>query len=342
MRYLHSKGTIRRALLITLGVAAAVAAVIVGWGWYRYDSAQLSLAQSPTRIQVARGASARTIGQELERRGVGVPAWFFSIVTRLRGDGDRIRSGVYQFSAPLTLHQLLDRMVRGDVLLKDIRFTEGWTFRQMRATIDQHPELQHDTAALTERQILERIGATEAVAEGLFFPSTYYFSPGSSDIEVYRQAYRQLKRLLDEAWAGRAAGLPYDNAYQMLVMASIVEKETGRESDRDKVAAVFVNRLRRGMLLQSDPTTIYGMGDRFDGNLRKRDLQAATPYNTYTRTGLPPTPIALPGKSSLIAATRPAAIPALYFVARGDGTSEFSDDLAAHNRAVQKYQIIRR
>jgi UPF0755 protein len=233
---------------------------------------------------------------------------------------------------------LFDKMVRGEVLLKDIRFTEGWTFRQMRAAIAQNPDLQHDTLELTDRQVLERVGASETHAEGLFFPSTYFFSPGSSDTEVYRQAYRQLKRLLDEAWANRAAGLPYDNPYHALVMASIVEKETGRDSDRDKVAAVFVNRLRRGMLLQSDPTTIYGIGERFDGNLRKRDLQTDTPHNTYTRAGLPPTPIAMPGMASLQATLHPPTSKALYFVARGDGSSEFSEDLAAHNRAVNKYQ----
>jgi UPF0755 protein len=232
--------------------------------------------------------------------------------------------------------------VRVDVLLKDIRFTEGWSFRQMRAAIRQHPDLAHDTAALTDRDLLDKLGATEQSAEGLFFPSTYFFSPGASDMDVYRQAHRLLRKLLDEAWTNRAAGLPLKDAYQALILASIVEKETGRESDRDKVAAVFVNRLRRGMMLQSDPTTIYGMGENFDGNLRKRDLQTATPYNTYTRTGLPPTPIALPGKASLVAATQPASIGSLYFVARGDGTSEFSDDLGAHNRAVQRFQLKQR
>ena len=224
-------------------------------------------------------------------------------------------------------------------MLKDVRFTEGWTFRQMRAALAQTPDLSHDTTELSDVDILQQIGATERNPEGLFFPSTYSFSPGTGDLEIYRQAYKQLKKALDEAWAARAADLPYDTPYQALVMASIVEKETGRESDRDKVAAVFINRLRKGMMLQSDPTTIYGMGDKFDGNLRRRDLTTDSVYNTYTRTGLPPTPIALPGKASIVAATQPAPIAALYFVARGDGSSEFSNDLAAHNRAVGRYQL---
>ncbi|MGD9945474.1 MAG: endolytic transglycosylase MltG, partial [Burkholderiaceae bacterium] len=179
---------------------------------------------------------------------------------------------------------------------------------------------------------------TETQAEGLFFPDTYTFSPGLSDLELYKRAYRSLQQALDAAWQSRQAGLPYRSAYDALIMASIIEKETGRPDERDKVAAVFVNRLKRGMLLQSDPTTIYGLGASFDGNLRKRDLQTHTEFNTYTRAGLPPTPIALVGRASLQAAMQPADIPALYFVARGDGSSEFSDDLASHNRAVWRYQ----
>lgn len=335
-------GRIALSLLRLLGLLAVSALLVAGWGWYRYSQSPVDITGPSARVTVPRGARPKTIADELARRGVDVSPWFFGLVLRLRGDGDRIKSGVYQFAAPLTLRELLDRMVRGEVLLKDIRFTEGWSFRQMRAAIRQHPDLAHDTAAMSDRELLDKLGATEQSAEGLFFPSTYFFSPGASDMDVYRQAHRLLRKLLDEAWTNRAAGLPLKDPYQALILASIVEKETGRESDRDKVAAVFTNRLRLGMMLQSDPTTIYGMGERFDGNLRKRDLQTSTPYNTYTRTGLPPTPIALPGKASLVAATQPAAIGALYFVARGDGTSEFSDDLGAHNRAVQRFQLKQR
>ena len=328
-----------RALGLLFVVALIAGALAAGWAWQRYEQTPLAAVAAPLQITIAKGANARSVALELNRKGVDIPPWLVAWAARLRGDAGQIKSGVYQFDTTITLHALLDKLVRGEVMLKDVRFTEGWTFRQMRATLVQMPDLLHDTAEMTDTDILQKIGATEQNPEGLFFPSTYSFSPGTSDLEIYRQAYKQLKKALDEAWAGRAADLPYDTPYQALVMASIVEKETGREADRDKVAAVFINRLRKGMMLQSDPTTIYGMGDKFDGNLRRRDLTTDSVYNTYTRTGLPPTPIALPGKASIVAATQPAPIAALYFVARGDGSSEFSNDLAAHNRAVGRYQL---
>ena len=290
------------------------------------------------RYTVPKGAGVRTIATGLRGQGIDVSPTRLWLWYKLRRDDGRLKAGTYAFAAPLTVDGLLDKLVRGDVLVTEIRFIEGWTFRQMRAAIDAHPDLGHDTKTLSETDLLGRLGATEQRAEGLFSPDTYAFSPGASDLEIYRQAYRKQQQALQAAWEARDPVLPYRSAYEALVLASIVEKETGQKSERDKVAAVFVNRLRRGMMLQSDPTTIYGLGDRFDGNLRKRDLQADTAYNTYTRAGLPPTPIALPGKASIDAALKPADVPALYFVARGDGTSEFSNDLTSHNRAVSRYQ----
>lgn len=327
------------ALVLAAGLAVAAAAA---WLWQRYEREAVVFRESPVRVEVGKGASARNVAAELNRKGVAVEPWMFALAARYRGDAGSIKAGVYQFESPLTLKSLFDKLVRGEVLLKEIRFIEGWTFKQMRAAVAQQPDLVQDTRELTDADLLRRIGASETFPEGLFFPSTYSFSPGSSDLEIYRQAYRQLKKALEDAWAARAPDLPYGTPYQALVMASMVEKETGRDADRDKVAGVFVNRLRKGMLLQSDPTTIYGLGEAFDGNLRRRDLQTDTPYNTYTRAGLPPTPIALPGRASLVAATRPADTRALYFVARGDGSSEFSDDLAAHNRAVARFQLGRK
>lgn len=226
-----------------------------------------------------------------------------------------------------------------DVLMAEVTIVEGWTWRQMRATIDRHPELAHDTAGKADRELLAMLGSQRAHPEGLFHPSTYRFSPGAPDIDVYRQAFERQASILKELWESRQEGLPLADPYEALVLASIVEKETGRVEDRAKVASVFVNRLRIGMRLQSDPTTIYGLGSRFDGNLRKRDLLEDSAYNTYTRAGLPPTPIALPGKASIAAALNPVATRALYFVARGDGSSEFSESLEAHNRAVARYQL---
>ena len=327
--------------LVTFFVVLAALAAGAGFEWYAYGSRPVPIERSPARFKVERGAGVAGIARAAQQAGVGVPTWRLWLAARLRGDSRAIKAGTYEVAAPLTLAALLDKLVRGDVVLSELTVVEGWTFRQMRAAVARHPELSHDSAGLSDAQVLERVGAVEAQPEGLFFPSTYRFSPGASDIEVFRQAYRLMKRTLDDAWAARGPDLPLADAYQALVLASVIEKETGRDADRDKIAAVFVNRLRRGMLLQSDPTTIYGLGERFDGNLRKRDLLADGPYNTYARPGLPPTPIALPGKASIAAAVRPAPGDMLYFVARGDGSSEFSADLSAHNRAVARYQLRR-
>lgn len=328
------KGRFTRLLILMLMLAAGAGA----WGWYAFTVQPLTFAASPVRFTVPRGASVRTVAADLRAQGVDISPMRLWLWYKLRRYDGRLKAGTYGFAAPLTVDELLGKLVRGDVLLTDIRFIEGWTFRQMREAVDAHPDLVHDTRELAEPALLGLIGAQESRAEGLFFPDTYTFSPGTSDVEIYRQAYRRQQQALRAAWEARDPSLPYATPYEALVMASIVEKETGRAADRAKVAAVFVNRLRRGMLLQSDPTTIYGMGERFDGNLRKRDLQADSVYNTYTRAGLPPTPIALPGRASLEAALAPADTNALYFVARGDGTSEFSDDLSSHNRAVARYQ----
>jgi UPF0755 protein len=320
--------------LVALGAAA-------GWTWWRYERAPLALATPEVQVEIERGAAGPAIGTALRRQGVDVPDWLLQLALRWRGDAPRIRAGNYEIAGPITLRGLLDRLTRGDVTLRDVTLIEGWTFRQVRAALAKHPDLKPDSASLTDAELLARIGAAEPHPEGLFAPDTYAFARGSSDLEVLKRAYRLQQAALKKAWDARMARPdppPYRTPYEALIMASIVEKETGREADRVKVAAVFVNRLKRGMMLQSDPTTIYGLGEAFDGNLRKRDLQADTPYNTYTRNGLTPTPISMPGRASIAAALDPAQIPALYFVARGDGSSEFSNDLAAHNRAVAKYQ----
>lgn len=322
-----------------LGLAAALAAG--SWAWWQYARAPLTLAQPEVQVEIDRGMAGQAIAAALRRQGVAVPDWLFAIALRLRDDGPKIRAGNYELTGPITLAALLDRLTRGDVTLRDITLIEGWTWRQVRAALARSTDLRQDTAALEDQEVLRRVGASEPHPEGLFAPDTYAFARGSSDLEVLQRAYRLQQRRLEEVWQAsreRPDPLPYRTPYEALIMASIVEKETGREADRVKVAAVFVNRLRRGMMLQSDPTTIYGLGASFDGNLRRRDLTADTPYNTYTRTGLTPTPISMPGRASLEAALNPASIPALYFVARGDGSSEFSNDLPAHNRAVARYQ----
>jgi UPF0755 protein len=228
--------------------------------------------------------------------------------------------------------------VRGEFTRADIQFTEGWTFRQIRALLDQHPAVKHDTAGLSEADILQRIGSTEKSIEGWIFPDTYQFAAGTSDLILLRQAYQKTQATLEAEWAKRSPNLPLKTPYDALILASIVEKETGRNDERELVAAVFVNRLKRGMRLQTDPTIIYGLGPAFDGNLRRRDLLTDGVYNTYMRSGLPPTPIAMPGAASIRATLNPAQSKALYFVARGDGSHQFSATLVEHNNAVNKFQ----
>jgi UPF0755 protein len=259
--------------------------------------------------------------------------WF-----RWSGQARKIRAGSYEIETGTTPRQLLDKMVRGDEVLEVVRLIEGWTFRQFRAELAKAPSLKPVSAAMSEAQIMQAIGAPGQPAEGRFFPDTYAYSRGVSDLTVLKRAYRQMQRRLVQAWAERASDTPLRSMDDALTLASIVEKETGVSGDRGLVAGVFVNRLRAGMPLQTDPTVIYGLGERFDGNLRKRDLLADGPYNTYLRAGLPPTPIAMPGLASLKATVRPAPTKALYFVARGDGSSVFSETLGDHNRAVDQYQ----
>jgi UPF0755 protein len=262
------------------------------------------------------------------------------MMTRVLGLQSALKSGNYEFKQGITPYDVLQKIARGDVNEYVATIIEGWTFRHMRAELDSNPALKHDTAGMSDADILKAIGAPETPTgngEGLFFPDTYLFDKDTSDLDVYRRAYRLMKLRIDEAWVARAPGLPYKTPYDALTMASIIEKETGKASDRPMVAGVFANRLRVGMPLQTDPTVIYGMGESYSGHLRKKDLQTDTPYNTYTRMGLPPSPIALPGIASLQAALNPAQTSALYFVSRGDGSSIFSDTLGDHNKAVDKY-----
>ncbi|MDB5729808.1 MAG: mltG [Noviherbaspirillum sp.] len=260
------------------------------------------------------------------------------LLARLTGKSARLKAGSYELKPGTTPLALIDQLVRGEFAQEAVAVIEGWSFKQMRKVIDEHPALRHDTARLSDKELLAKVAPDYTVAEGLFFPDTYRFAKGSSDILIFRQAHALMLKRLNEAWARRDPSVPYKSPYEALIMASIVEKETGHKAERDMIAGVFVNRLKRGMLLQTDPTVIYGMGDKFDGNIRRRDLETDTPYNTYKRAGLPPTPIALPGLAALTAALNPAQTEALYFVSRGDGTSEFSNNLPDHNRAVNKYQ----
>ena len=322
-----------RLLLVLLIACAAAAGAAVWW-----VQAPLVLAHDEVEVSIEPGTPVREIVKLWHDAGVESDPELMYQWFRWSGDARRIRAGSYLVRAGATPRSLLDKMVTGDEELESVHVIDGWTVRQMRAALAAAPGLKPTTAALTDEQLMAAIGAPGVPAEGRFFPDTYVYSKGVSDVLVLKRAHDAMARQLKAAWELRAADTPLKDADQMLILASVVEKETGTAADRGKVAGVFSNRLRLGMPLQSDPTVIYGLGTDFDGNLRKSDLQRDTPYNSYTRTGLPPTAIALPGREALRAAARPDPTKALYFVSRGDGSSAFSDTLNAHNAAVNQYQ----
>jgi len=321
--------------LVLLGTAA-----IVAYGMW-YTRTPLTMRQTPLEVEIPRGAGLRTVIAELEKAGLEVHRREFVLLVRGFGRERDIKAGNYLLARAPTPLELLDKLTRGDVQQAEVRLIEGWTFAQLRNVLDEHPHLRHDTKGLDDSEVLKRLQAPEPHPEGLFFPDTYLFAKGSSDAAVLRSAYRAMQRHLKAEWDARAPTVPYKSPYQALIMASIIEKETGVASERDQIAGVLVNRLRIGMRLQVDPTIIYGLGPTFDGNLRKKHLLEDAPYNTYTRAGLPPTPIAMPGLASLRAAMRPAKTDAMYYVSRGDGSSHFSRNITEHNGAVRKYQLKR-
>jgi len=323
--------------LLVLGL---VLMLLAGAGMVYWARSPILPAGQPAReFAIEPGSGVNSSASQIADAGVPIDTRLFIVLARISGKGGKIKAGHYELKPGTTPLRLLDQLVRGEFAQESLAIIEGWTFRQMREAIAEHPSLKHDTVALTEQELLAKVAPGYKYAEGLFFPDTYRFAKGASELQVYKQAHAQLIKRLQKAWAERSPSLPYQSPYEALIMASIIEKETGTEADRNMIAAVFVNRLKRGMLLQTDPTVIYGMGEKYDGNIRKRDLVADTPYNTYVHAGLPPTPIALPGAAALAAAFNPARTDVLYFVSRGDGSSHFSSSLDEHNRAVRKYQL---
>ena len=289
-------------------------------------------------LEIEPGTSPKAVARSVQMAGVGVDARLLYAWFRVSGLDRRIKAGNYEITPGTTPYTLMQKLVQGEESLQVLTLVEGWNFRQVRAALAREDGIKHDSAALSDADLMARLERPGVAPEGRFFPDTYTYAKGSSDLAVLRRALHAMDRRLEAAWSQRASDTPLKSADEALVLASIVEKETGRASDRALIAGVFANRLRIGMLLQTDPTVIYGLGDKFDGNLRKRDLQTDTPWNTYTRSGLPPTPIAMPGKAALLAAVQPEPTKALYFVAKGDGTSHFSASLGEHNRAVNRYQ----
>lgn len=316
-------------LLIVCALGGAAA-------WWLHQP--LALAHEPLELEIEHGTTPRGVARAVVAAGVRVDAQLLYAWFRVSGQDRQIKAGNYEITAGTTPYSLLQKLARGEESLRALTLVEGWNWRQVRAALAREEALQPDSAGLSDAALMQRLGRAGVPPEGRFFPDTYTYAKGSSDLAVLRRALHAMDRHLEAAWAQRASDSPLKSPEQALILASIVEKETGRASDRPMIAGVFSNRLRIGMLLQTDPTVIYGLGDQFDGNLRKRDLQTDTPWNTYTRAGLPPTPIAMPGKAALLAAVQPQATKALYFVAKGDGSSHFSASLDEHNRAVNRYQ----
>lgn len=322
--------------IFIIGFLAACSA-LAGAAYWWLDQ-EIVLRATPVDLSIEAGTNAREVAFEAERSGASVNPtllyWWF----RVSGQARQIKAGSYELDRSTTPRSLLRKLVQGDEAVRALTLVEGWTFRQVRDAIKKADQLKPLTATLSDTELMAQLGKAGVPAEGHFFPDTYTYSKGSNDLAVLQRAARAMDRHLESAWSKRDPSSSLQTPEQLLVLASIVEKETGRASDRPMVSSVFNNRLRIGMRLQTDPTVIYGMGLAFDGNLRKVDLLTDTPWNTYTRAGLPPTPIAMPGKASLLSAANPTPSKALYFVAKGDGSSQFSDTLDEHNRAVNKYQ----
>ena len=314
-------------LILVLGAASA------WWLWF-----PISLPQAVAEVSIEPGTSPKEVAAAVAKGGVPVNATLLYLWFRLSGQSRQIRAGSYEWTGQASPWQILRKLVRGDQSSGSVTIVEGWNIRQVREALRKADNLKPESAKLSDAQLMQALERPGVHPEGRFFPDTYTYSKGSTDLAVLRRAMRSMDSHLAAAWEQRNTKVPLRTPEQALILASIVEKETGLLSDQGQISAVFHNRLILGMRLQTDPTVIYGMGTRFEGNIRKSDLTTDTPYNTYTRDGLPPTPISMPGKAALHAALHPAPSKALFFVARGDGSSEFSATLDEHNRAVNKYQ----
>lgn len=320
---------------------ALIGAGLSAYAWY-WTRQPVDMQAERIRYTVEPGSGMRGIARTLNEAGVSVHADGLVGLARLSGLDKQIKAGAYEAQRGDSPLRLLERMARGEMVQARLTLVEGWTYQRIRQALRDSPDIKQTLGDATDTEILQQLGAAHSSPEGLFMPDTYVFVPGTRDIDVLLQSYRAQQALLEQAWAQRDPDLPLNTPYEALILASIVEKETGLGEDRARVSGVFVNRLRTGMPLQTDPTVIYGMGERYDGRIRKRDLQTDTPWNTYTRAGLPPTPIASPGRAALHAALNPETHKFYYFVARGDGSSQFSTTLRDHNRAVAKYILGRK
>lgn len=335
----RDKRLVRRIIPWLLGVL-----VLLPWLYVDYRvsvDSPLRLTE-PVRLVIKKGQGTAALARDLKSRQLlAEPLWLRVLALR-QGTSQDLKYGEYEIPRGTTVRGLLELLVSGRTRQLPVTIVEGWSFAQMREVLARHPGLQQAVAGKPVEEIMTLLGLSGQFPEGQFFPDTYFTSRHTSDLDILKLAHKKMQAVLENEWQGRAPNLPFNTAYEALIMASIVEKETGRADERPAIAGVFIRRLRQGMRLQTDPSVIYGMGELFNGNLRKDDLRRDTPYNTYTRSGLPPTPIALPGRQAIHAALHPADGTSLYFVGKGDGTHIFSSTLDEHERAVDQYQRSRK
>lgn len=334
----------RRKFLLLLEMGLILAGLAVGWSAWKVNSVlEQPLHVTQERLlDVPNGTTPNRMFYRMQNEGLLDDAVWLRLYWRFNMAGTPLHTGEYRLTPGMTVEQLFDAWRRADVVQYNLTLVEGWTFRQVRAAVAKHEKIKHTLDGLSDSEVMDKLGHTGVFPEGRFFPDTYRFVRGMSDVELLQQAYMRLDEVLAKEWAERTTDLPYRDPYQALIMASLVEKETGIPQERGQIAGVFVRRLRLGMMLQTDPTVIYGMGERYNGKITRADLRESTPYNTYTITGLPPTPIAMVGREAIHAALNPSDGTSLYFVARGDGSHVFSDDLDDHNSAVREFQLKRR
>ena len=320
-------------------VAVFLAVAILVFQLLRFQHGSISLPQQQTTFLIKSGSNIKSIAQDLSLQKVIDDPWLFILLAKLKGVETSVRAGEYQIESALTADELLELFTRGNSIQYSFTIIEGWSFRQLLAAIAEDPIIEHTLQGKTNQEIMSLLGYPEQHPEGMFFPDTYRFPKSTRDVDFLRRAYQVMQKHLAREWDQRGSNLPLKSSYEALILASIIEKETGAAFERPLISAVFTERLRRKMRLQTDPTIIYGMGEEFDGDIRFRDLKKDTPYNTYLRAGLTPTPIALPGLEAIRAALHPAPSNALYFVSKGDGTHHFSTTLHEHNMAVKRYQL---
>ena len=334
---------LKKLLIVCISLSVLLAAGTGLWFWQGLKTLEEPVSlEEPVLFNVPAGTAFNQVAEQLEGEGLVARSLWLKLHGRLHPEQARIKAGEYEFTDGMSVKDMVETMVAGDIKHWSIQFIEGWTFKDMRAALASAERLRQETADWSNEEIMAAMGAEGEHPEGRFFPDTYLFASRDSDLDLLKRSFKRMEAVLAEEWENREEGLPYDTPYEALIMASIVERETGVPHERDEVAGVFVRRLEKGMRLQTDPTVIYGMGDKYQGRIGSKDLRTYTPYNTYRIDGLPPTPIALPGQEAIHAALHPKEGDSLYFVARGDGTHKFSRTLAEHQKAVREFQLNRR